>query len=71
MFLQGVCRTEVEQTGYDYVVKFTEFWDATQFHAFDDPVSGKLQYTWSFLVDSTGAVVAQPPVGNFPPQHVK
>ena len=72
--LPGVCRTEVDATRSDrsdYLVKFTQVWDATLFHAFGDPSSGDLHYTWSFFVTEAGTVVAQPPTGNFPPQYVR
>ncbi len=69
--VKGMCRTEVEASGLNYVVTFTEVWDAGQFHGQDDPSSGELRHTWSFLVSGTGAVVAQPQSGNFPPQYVR
>ena len=72
--LAGVCRTEADATRSDrsdYIVKFTQVWDAAVFHSSGDPVSGDLQYTWSYLVTSAGTVVAQPPSGNFPPQYVR
>lgn len=67
----GVCRTDVAASGASSVVSFTETWDARQFHQADDPSSGELRHTWSFLVSGTGAVVAQPDSGNFPPQFVR
>jgi hypothetical protein len=72
--LPGRCRTEVDATRSDrsdYLVTFTQVWDARDFAAFNDPSSGDLHYTWSFLVTSAGVVVAQPPSGNFPPQYVR
>ena len=72
--LPGVCRTEVNAARSDrsdYLVSFTQVWDAAVFHAFGDPSTGDLHYTWSFLITGDGAVVAQPPNGNFPPQQVK
>lgn len=67
----GTCRTETETRGSAYLVKFTQVWDATRFHAFDDPSSGQLQYTWSFAVGGTGLIDDLPPYGNFPPQYVR
>lgn len=70
--IPGTCRTEVYAvSGSGYVVNFTEAWDASRFHAQDDPSSGELRATWSFTVSPTGAVVSQPPSGNFPPQMVR
>ena len=71
MLLRGVCRTEVEKTGSDYVVKFTQMWDARDFRHAGDPNTGELSYTWSFIVSGTGDIAAQIPYGNFPPQYVK
>jgi hypothetical protein len=72
--LPGACRTEVDATRSDrsdYLVSFTQVWDAHDFAAGNDPSSGDLHYTWSFLVTSAGTVIAQPPSGNFPPQYVR
>jgi hypothetical protein len=66
----GTCRTKVEASGPNYVVRFVETWDASRFHHQSDPSSGELQHTWSFVVSGTGDVVAQPQAGNFPPQEV-
>jgi hypothetical protein len=66
----GTCRTEVESSGSNYVVRFIETWDASRFHLAGEPSSGELQHTWSFVVSGTGVVVAQPESGNFPPQYV-
>ena len=67
----GTCRTEVEASGPNYVVRFVEAWDASRFHYAGEPSSGELQHTWSFAVSATGVVVAQSSTGNFPPQEVK
>jgi hypothetical protein len=67
----GTCRTEVEASGSNYVVRFVETWDASQFHYAGEPSSGELQHTWSFVVGGGGVVVAQPESGNFPPQYVQ
>lgn len=70
--LPAVCRTEVERRGSDYVVRFTQVWDARDFSHADDANSGDLlSYTWPFVVSGTGAVAAQMPFGNFPPQYVR
>lgn len=70
--IPGTCRTEVYAvSGSGYVVSFTEAWDASRFHAQNDPSSGELRATWPFTVSPTGAVVSQPLSGNFPPQMVK
>jgi hypothetical protein len=66
----GTCWTETETRGSDYIVKFTEVWDARAFHHQDDPSTGDLRYTWSFVVSGSGAIAVQTPFGNFPPQHV-
>ena len=66
----GTCRTEVEVSGSDHVVRFVEFWDASRFHYATEPGSGELQHTWTFVVDVSGTVVVQPDSGNFPPQWV-
>jgi Rieske Fe-S protein len=66
----GTCKTEVEASGSNYVVRFVETWDASRFHYAGEPSSGELQHTWSFVVSSSGVVVAQPESGNFPPQYV-
>lgn len=67
----GTCRTEVEASGPNYVVRFVEAWDASRFHYAGEPSSGELQHTWSFAVSATGVVVAQSSTGNFPPQEMK
>jgi hypothetical protein len=67
----GNCRTEVEASGSNYVVRFVEAWEASRFHSAGEPTSGELQHTWSFAVSATGLVVAQSSTGNFPPQEVK
>ena len=67
----GTCRTEVEVSGPNHVVRFVEFWDASRFHYASEPSSGELQHTWTFAVDVSGRVVVQPDSGNFPPQWVK
>ena len=66
----GTCRTEVEATGSNYVVRFVEIWDASRFHYADEPGTGELQHTWAFAVTVSGTVVVQPDTGNFPPQWV-
>jgi hypothetical protein len=66
----GTCRTEAETSGSSYIVRFIETWDARLFHYSGEPGSGQLQHTWSFMVDSSGAVVPDPDSGNFPPQYV-
>ena len=70
ILVPGSCRTEVEASGPNYVVRFTETWDASRFHHQSDPSSGDLQHTWAFVVSGTGEVVAQPQTGHFPPQDV-
>jgi hypothetical protein len=67
----GTCRTEVEATGSNYVVRFVEMWDASRFHYADEPGTGELQHTWAFAVTVSGTVVVLPDSGNFPPQWVK
>jgi hypothetical protein len=67
----GTCRTEVDASGSNYVVRFVEFWDASRFHYATEPGSGELQHTWAFAVTVSGIVVVQPDSGNFPPQWVK
>jgi hypothetical protein len=67
----GTCRTEVEASGSNHVVRFVETWDGSRFHYAGEPGLGELQHTWSFAVSSSGTVVVQPDTGNFPPQWVK
>ncbi|HEV8654391.1 MAG TPA: hypothetical protein VGR85_02635 [Candidatus Limnocylindria bacterium] len=67
----GTCRTEVEASGFDYIVRFVETWDASRFHYAGEPGSGELQHTWSFAVSGSGTVVVQPDTGSFPPQWVR
>lgn len=67
----ATCHTEVEANGVNDVVKFTEKWDATEFHLSGDAGSGQLSATWSFLVTPTGGVTALPFSGSFPPQLVR
>jgi hypothetical protein len=67
----GTCRTEVEASASNYVVRFVEIWDASRFHYATEPGSGELQHTWAFAVSLSGLVVVQADSGNFPPQWVK
>ncbi len=71
ILVPGTCRTEIETRGSGYSVKFTEFWDARTFHFADDPGSGELHHSWSFVVSATGAVILEASSGHFPPQHVR
>ena len=67
----GTCRTEVEVSGSNYIVRFVETWDARVFHYAGEPSSGELHHVWPFLVDPNGIVTQQPDSGNFPPQYVR
>jgi hypothetical protein len=69
--IPGTCRTEVEVSGADHIVRFVETWDARRFHLAGEPSSGELEHVWSFLVDPSGTVTQQPDSGNFPPQYVR
>ena len=71
ILVPGTCRTETETRGSGYSVKFTELWDARTFHYADEPGSGELHHSWSFLVSATGVVVIEASSGHFPPQRVK
>jgi hypothetical protein len=70
LVVPGTCRTEAERSGSSYIVRFIETWDARLFHYSGEPGSGQLQHEWSFMVDSSGAVVPDRDSGNFPPQYV-
>ena len=71
ILVPGTCRTEIETRASGYSVKFTELWDARTFHYSDDPGSGELHHSWSYLVSATGAVSLEASSGHFPPQWVK
>lgn len=71
MLIPATCRTEVQVSGSNYVVRFTYVWDARQFHLAGEPSTGDLQHTWSFIVDPAGTVVVGPESGNFPPQYAR
>lgn len=71
ILIAGTCRTEAEPIGSSYKVSFTFTWDAGLFHYAGEPSSGELHHTWSFILDASGTVVAQPDSGNFPPQYIR
>lgn len=71
ILVPGTCRTEIETRGSGYSVKFTELWDARTFHYADEPGSGELHHSWSYLVSATGAVILEASSGHFPPQYVR
>jgi hypothetical protein len=69
--ISGTCRTEVEVSGIDFLVKFTQAWDASLWRAHGDPPVGELRATWAYRVSPGGAVTPLPMSGNFPPQLAK
>lgn len=67
----GTCQTSVAWNGSLFLVRLTEYWDASVFHGGDsDPSKGQLSHSWRYKVDGTGNVTLVDSSGNFPPQQV-
>jgi hypothetical protein len=66
----GTCSTAVQRQAADWLVTFSEVWDARAFHAMGSAHDGPLVHTWQFTVDAEGRVVRQVHYGDFPPQLV-
>lgn len=66
----ATCSTAVQRQGSDWLVTFSEMWDARAFHGMGSPHDGPLLHIWQFTVDAEGRIVRQVHFGDFPPQLV-
>ncbi len=66
----GTCSTAVQRQGPDWLVSFTEVWDARAFHGMGSAHDGPLLHTWQLTVGGDGVIVRQVHFGDFPPQLV-
>lgn len=66
----GTCSTAVQRQDRDWLVSFTEVWDADAFHRNGSARAGLLTHTWQFTVDGEARIVRQIQFGDFPPQLV-
>ena len=69
MNIPGSCQTSVvvDEAG-GWLVTFTEFWDASQFHA-GQQSTGTLSYRVTYGVDGNGKVTQRYQGGDYPPQE--
>lgn len=69
--LASTCTTSATQDSSGvWIVTFTEYWDARQFHYQGEPATGQLSHSWTVRVDKNGQVSFAGDRGNFPPQAV-
>ncbi len=66
----GTCSTAVQCQDRDWLVSFTEVWDAGASHGNGSARAGLLTHTWQFTVDGEARIVRQIQFGDFPPQLV-
>ena len=66
----GTYSTAVQRQAADWLVTFSEVWDARAFHAMGSAHDGPLVHSWQFTVDAEGRIVRQVHFGDFPPQLV-
>lgn len=71
LLIPGMCRTDVQASGSNYVATFSITWDARLFHLAGEPSSGQLQHSWPFVIDAAGVVTPNQDSGNFPPQYAR
>ena len=66
----GTCSTAVQRQDRDWLMSFTEVWDADAFHRNGSARAGLLTHTWQFAVDGEARIVRQIQFGDFRPQLV-
>ncbi|MFN8505732.1 hypothetical protein [Kouleothrix sp.] len=64
------CETSMRWDGSGWKVRFTQTWDAAQFHLAGEPGAGQLHHSWEFSLDTSGQIQSWSHEGNYPPQFV-
>ncbi len=65
--VSGTCSTNVQSSGPDKVVTFTETWNAQAAKNANDPSQGLLISVWQITLDPSGKVIRQTHFGDAPP----